>query len=154
MKLGTMLAAVAALAVAAAAVADDKKELKLPPLDAKEWKELKDKGGLKVYPADVDGVIERFSGAVDVCAFAFEDPLLGEDVGVAVVLRDDAPESTMSELHAWAAEHLAQHQLPRRWYVVPEIPRTSRGKVNRQKVATWCSSQTPVDGSTLRSTEP
>ncbi len=122
-------------------------------LRGREREEI-NKGGLKVYPADVDGVIERFSGAVDVCAFAFEDPLLGEDVGVAVVLRDDAPESTMSELHAWAAEHLAQHQLPRRWYVVPEIPRTSRGKVNRQKVATWCSSQTPVDGSTLRSTEP
>jgi FKBP-type peptidyl-prolyl cis-trans isomerase len=48
MKAGSTLAAFAALAVAAA-VADDKKDLKLPPLDAKEWKELKDKGGLKVW---------------------------------------------------------------------------------------------------------
>ena len=44
------LAALAALAVGTAlAVADDKKELKLPPLDSKEWKEVKDKGGLKTW---------------------------------------------------------------------------------------------------------
>lgn len=32
-----------------AAPADDKDKLKLPPLDSKEWKELKGKGGLKVW---------------------------------------------------------------------------------------------------------
>jgi FKBP-type peptidyl-prolyl cis-trans isomerase len=47
----TALAALAAaLTLAAAAPADDKDDkMKLPPLDAKEWKELKDKGGLKVW---------------------------------------------------------------------------------------------------------
>jgi hypothetical protein len=35
--------------------------------------------------------------------------------------------------------------VPARWYVVDEIPRTSRGKVNRADVATACSSMTPLD---------
>jgi FKBP-type peptidyl-prolyl cis-trans isomerase len=50
---GRTLAALAVFAVALTAAADDKKktdkELKLPPLDAKEWKEVKDKGGLKIW---------------------------------------------------------------------------------------------------------
>ena len=68
-------------------------------LRGREREEI-NKGGLKVYPADIDTVVESFPATVDVCAFAFEDSLLGEDVGVAVVLRDEAPD-TMSELHAW-----------------------------------------------------
>ena len=34
---------------------------------------------MKVYPTDVDTVIERFPETMDVCTFALEDPLLGED---------------------------------------------------------------------------
>jgi peptidylprolyl isomerase len=43
------LAAFVAAVVAASAVADDKKELKLPPLDSKEWKEVKGQEGLKKW---------------------------------------------------------------------------------------------------------
>jgi FKBP-type peptidyl-prolyl cis-trans isomerase len=51
MKLLPTLAAVAALAAYAAAddIAKKDDKLKIPALDAKEWKELKDKGGLKVW---------------------------------------------------------------------------------------------------------
>jgi acyl-coenzyme A synthetase/AMP-(fatty) acid ligase len=44
-----------------------------------------------------------------------------------------------------AAERLAAHQLPVRWYLVSEIPRTSRGKVNRRRVAEACAALEPVD---------
>lgn len=42
-------------------------------------------------------------------------------------------------------EHLATYQLPRRWYVVDQIPRTSRGKVSRAQVAARCAGLRPVD---------
>jgi acyl-CoA synthetase (AMP-forming)/AMP-acid ligase II len=86
----------------------------------------------------VDSVVERFPGARDVCCFGYEDPLHGEDVGIAVVL-DDPGESSLSRLQAFCAELLARHQLPQRWYVLDEIPRTSRGKVNRDAVARRCA---------------
>ena len=117
-------------------------------LRGREREEI-NKGGLKVYPADIDSVVESFPATADVCAFAFEDALLGEDVGVAVVLRDDAPEM-LRELHAWTVERLAKHQLPRRWYLLSEIPRTSRGKVNRATVATRCATETPLSLAALR----
>jgi acyl-CoA synthetase (AMP-forming)/AMP-acid ligase II len=101
------------------------------------------KGGMKVYPGDVDAVIERFPATLDVCTFAIDDTLLGEDIGVAVVL-ETADDATLIALHRWSAQHLAAHQLPRKWYVVEEIPRTSRGKANRANVASHCETRQAV----------
>lgn len=111
-------------------------------LRGREREEI-NKGGMKVYPGDVDSVIERFPHTLDVCTFAIPDPLLGEDVGVAVTLAA-TDEHTLIELHQWTGTHLAAHQLPRRWYVLAEIPRTSRGKVNRASVAAHCENLEPV----------
>ena len=94
-------------------------------------------------------MIERFPAASDVCTFAFPEPFLGEDVGVAVVLTEsDVP--TILALHGWTTAHLAKHQVPQRWYLLPEIPRTSRGKVNREAVANHCATETPVSIAALR----
>lgn len=40
---------------------------------------------------------------------------------------------------------LAAHQMPQRWYLLDEIPRTSRNKVNRSMVARRCETLKPVD---------
>src|SRR5262249_13172611 len=82
-------------------------------LRGREREEI-NKGGTKIYPGDVDAVIERFPHTLDVCTFALEDPLLGEDVGVAVVL-DRRDDEVLRTLHAWTSEHLATHQLPKSW---------------------------------------
>jgi oxalate---CoA ligase len=111
-------------------------------LRGREREEI-NKGGVKVYPGDVDGVIERFPDVLDVCSFGQSDPLLGEEIGVAVALQK-ASDSILVKLHEWTAIHLAAHQMPKRWYVVDEIPRGSRGKVNRIDVADHCERREPV----------
>jgi len=112
-------------------------------LRGREREEI-NKGGMKIYPSDIDAVIERFEETTDVCTFAFEEPLQGEDVGIAVVLRS-TNEATLRRLCEWATFHLGKHQLPQRWYSVDEIPRTSRGKVNRSTVAERCASFKAID---------
>lgn len=112
-------------------------------LRGREREEI-NKGGMKIYPGDIDGVIERFAATLDVCSFAYADALLGEDVGVAVALRQ-SDDATLRELFQWTRLHLAAHQLPQRWYILDEIPRTSRGKVNRAQIAEHCGSRQPVD---------
>jgi oxalate---CoA ligase len=107
------------------------------------------RGGIKVYPADVDGVIERFAATIDVCAFGFPEPTLGEEVGVAVVLSSKDPRTVVA-LYDWASSQLARRQVPRRWYIVDEITRTSRGKVSRQGVAEACRDAAPVNFAALR----
>jgi acyl-CoA synthetase (AMP-forming)/AMP-acid ligase II len=103
------------------------------------------KGGMKVYPADIDAVFEAVEGVRDVCAFAYDgDPLYGENVGVAFVA-PDLDEERLRGLHRFVGERLASHQMPARWYAVDEIPRTSRGKINRRNVAESCAALAPLD---------
>lgn len=112
-------------------------------LRGREREEI-NKGGMKIYPGDIDAVVERFEETVDVCTFGFDDPLQGENVGIAVVLRTAGP-AAVGRLFEWMRGHLARHQMPQRWYVLDEIPRSSRGKVNRTAVAAHCASLAPLD---------
>ncbi len=106
-------------------------------LRGREREEI-NKGGMKIYPGDIDSVVERFEATRDVCTFAYPDALHGESVGIAVVL-DSRSDEVLARLEAWCAHHLAVHQLPQRWYLLDEIPRTSRGKVNREEVGRRCA---------------
>ena len=106
------------------------------------------RGGGKVYPEDVEAVVEQFDATLDCCAFGYEDDLGQEELALAVVLRSgDA--RVLRRLHAWAGARLAAFQMPRRWYVMDEIPRTSRGKANRGQIAQRCAGLRPVDPRTL-----
>lgn len=102
------------------------------------------KGGMKIYPGDIDAVAERYEQTLDVCTFAYEDPLYDENIGIAVVLQSPSDEH-LRALYDWLEQHVAKFQMPQRWYVVDEIPRTSRGKLNRSLVAQRCAGLTPVD---------
>lgn len=111
-------------------------------LRGREREEI-NKGGLKVYPGDIDAVVERSPSTIDSCTFGYEDPLYGENVGIAVVV-SPATAQTLGEVYEFARRRLAVHQMPARWYLVEHIPRTARGKVNRADVAGHCATLTPV----------
>jgi acyl-CoA synthetase (AMP-forming)/AMP-acid ligase II len=102
------------------------------------------KGGMKIYPADIDAVVERFDRASDVCAFALDDPIYGQAVGMALVLADQRDE-TICALYSWLKAHLAEHKLPSRWWIIDAIPRTARGKINRDAVKAACEKRPALD---------
>ena len=112
-------------------------------LKGREREEI-NKGGMKIFPADVDAVIDRFTHTADVCTFAVDDPLHGQNVAAAVVLSEPS-DVTVSQLHAWTKQHLAAYKMPVRWYLRDEIPRTSRGKINRDNVMRLCADLKPLD---------
>jgi len=102
------------------------------------------RGGLKVYPGDVEAVVQQFDRVLDSCAFGYDGGSGEEEVALAVVL-SVTDTATLRRLHAWVVERLAAYQLPRRWFLVDEIPQTARGKVNRSQVAARCAGLRPVD---------
>ena len=102
------------------------------------------KGGMKIYPSDIDAVVERFERAKDVCTFALDDPIYGQAVGMAIVLADKQDE-TIRALHAQMRLQLAEHKMPSRWWLLDDIPRTSRGKLNRDAVKAACQKQPALD---------
>ena len=112
-------------------------------LKGREREEI-NKGGTKVHPADIELVAEKFAQTLDVCTFGFEDPLLGENVGIAVVMKEPKDENLRNLIH-WLRQHLAKHQMPQRWSLLDEIPRSSRGKANRSHIAQKCAILEPLD---------
>ena len=106
-------------------------------LRGREREEI-NKGGMKIYPGDIDSVAGQFPAVGDVGSFAVEDPLYGQNVGIALVVKEPS-EKTLAELRAYMDMRLAKHQMPVQWYVVDAIPRNSRGKINREHVAEACA---------------
>lgn len=97
-------------------------------------KELINKGGEKISPAEIDAVFLRFPEIIEAAAFGVPDGRLGEDVAAAVVLRSGS-RVTPEELQARSAIHVASFKVPSRVIVVDRLPRGATGKVLRRVLA-------------------
>ena len=93
-------------------------------------KEMINRGGEKVSPLEVDEVLLNHPAIAQAVTFAFPHQKLGEEIAVAVVLRDGRT-LTDRELRDFAGEHLAEFKVPRKIIFLPEIPKGATGKVQR-----------------------
>lgn len=96
------------------------------------------RAGIKIHPEDVDLLLERHPAVGESCTFGMPDEISGEIVAVAVRLRDDVRVS-VDELRTWCRARLRREAVPEKWYIVEEIPKTDRGKVNRRHVMEHCA---------------
>ena len=96
------------------------------------------RGGIKIYPEELDLLLERHEEVIEACAFGIADPVSGELVAAAVKLLDS---STLDEqrVRNWLAARLNGDVLPDRIFIVDELPRADRGKFNRDQVAAYCT---------------
>lgn len=96
-------------------------------------KDVINRGGEKIAPAEVDTVIESVPGVREAACFGVKHPSLGEEL-VAAVVRE--PDSTIeeAEIIQQAGAHLSRTHVPRRLYFVGELPRTDNGKVRRSEL--------------------
>ena len=112
-------------------------------LKGREREEI-NKGGTKIYPTDIDALVEQFELTKEVCAFAVADPLYGQNIAMAVVLKDESS-ATIRALHDWMKRRLAEFKMPVRWYMLDFLPRNSRGKISRKEVEELCAAKRPLD---------
>lgn len=87
--------------------------------------------GMKITPEDIDIVFEKCHLVKEVCTFGYPDELRGEAIGIALVLN---PNATLREAQDWAKVHINEHKLPHKWFVVDELIKNSRGKINRESL--------------------
>jgi acyl-CoA synthetase (AMP-forming)/AMP-acid ligase II len=97
-------------------------------------KEIINRGGEKLAPAEIDAVLHAHPAVAAAAAFPVPDSRLGEEVGAAVVLHRGAT-ATERELRRFAARRLAPAKVPRRIWIVDALPRTGSGKVRRLELA-------------------
>jgi oxalate---CoA ligase len=96
-------------------------------------KELINRGGEKIAPAEIDDALMRHPAVAEAAAYAVHHPRLGEDVAAAVVLR---PGSTVTkdELRKFLSTQLAWFKVPRHLLFQDQLPRGPTGKVQRQRL--------------------
>jgi acyl-CoA synthetase (AMP-forming)/AMP-acid ligase II len=97
-------------------------------------KEMINRGGEKVSPLEIEAVLLRHPAVTNAAVFPVPDPVMGEEVGAALVLRA-GPAPDESEIRRFCSAGLADHKVPRRIMFVDEIPRGSTGKVQRLSLA-------------------
>jgi len=90
-------------------------------------------GGLNVYPAEVERVLDEHPAVQDACVVGLADDRWGEVVAAAVVCRSDAV-ADEEELAQWCADRLAGYKKPRVVRVLDELPKGSTGKVSKRDV--------------------
>ncbi|CVK92310.1 probable fatty acid transporter FAT2 [Fusarium mangiferae] len=97
-------------------------------------KELINKGGEKISPIELDNVLTRHPKIGEAVSFAIPDEVYGQDIGVAVVLKN-GEKLTAEELKAWVAERSAKFKVPKKIYFTEIMPKTATGKIQRRIVA-------------------
>ncbi len=95
-------------------------------------KELINRGGEKIAPREIDEVLLSHPCVAEAVAFGMPHPTWGEEVAVAVVLREPQSEAV---LLGFCKERLADFKCPKKIHIVETIPRTATGKIQRRAVA-------------------
>lgn len=97
------------------------------------------RGGMKFSPAVVEAALARHPSVAEAAVFPLDDPVLGQRVAAALVLR---PRATLeqSDLAAWLRTQAGRHERPDVVYVVDSLPETANGKVDRRSLASRPSS--------------
>src|ERR1700689_4030876 len=99
-------------------------------------KDLILRGGFNVFPRDVEEVLVGPPAVAQAGVVGRPDARLGEEVCAFVSLRAGAS-ATAEELSEHARKHLGANKNPRRTTIVPAIPLTSVGKLDRKKLRQW-----------------
>jgi acyl-CoA synthetase (AMP-forming)/AMP-acid ligase II len=83
---------------------------------------------MKVWPAEVEGLMYAHPAIHECCVIASPDERRGETVKAVVVLKPGA-KATAEELAAWCRERMAAYKVPRLWAFVDALPKSPTGKV-------------------------
>jgi malonyl-CoA/methylmalonyl-CoA synthetase len=87
-------------------------------------------GGLNVYPREVEILLDGLPGIAESAVIGAPHPDFGEAV-LAIVVPGDGAAPTEAGIIAALKDRLAGFKVPKRVFIVPELPRNSMGKVEK-----------------------
>lgn len=95
-------------------------------------KDMINRGGLKIYSAEVESVLASHPDVVESAIIAKPCPVLGERVHAVVVTRNAVKGDA---LRAWCAERLSDYKVPETIDLTAEpLPRNANGKVIKRQL--------------------
>jgi malonyl-CoA/methylmalonyl-CoA synthetase len=93
-------------------------------------KDLIISGGYNVYPKEIESCIDEMAGVAESAVIGLPHPDFGEAVAAVIVPR---PGATVDPAQVIAAlkERIANYKVPKRVWIVDELPRNAMGKVQK-----------------------
>ena len=88
-------------------------------------------GGMKVSPEEVDIALEELSHVKEACTYRVSDPLLGEVPHSLISIEDNIMDISHEQIFKNLTIKLSNYKIPKKFKIVKEIPKNSRGKVDR-----------------------
>ncbi len=97
-------------------------------------KEIINRGGEKISPKEIDEVLLNHPDILQAMTFAVPSSKLGEEIGAAIVLRDNV-NITEWDVQMYVANQLADFKVPNHILFLEEIPKGPTGKLQRVNLA-------------------
>ena len=91
------------------------------------------RGGMNIYPREIEEVLYGHPDVVEVCVIGVPDPARGEEVKAYAALRK-AAKTTPEELKAYCQERMARYKVPRYVEILPSLPKGPTGKLLKRKL--------------------
>jgi len=91
------------------------------------------RGGVNIYPAEIEEVLNTMEGVRDVAVVGKPDREMGETV-VAFIVREKGAEVTEKKIQDYCYERMANHKIPKIIYFVDDLPRTPTGKILKREL--------------------
>ncbi|MBZ0199498.1 MAG: o-succinylbenzoate--CoA ligase, partial [Ignavibacteriaceae bacterium] len=93
-------------------------------------------GGENISPFEVEDILLSYPGIAEAVVFQMEDNKWGHIPAAALVL---TAKINADVLLTFLRERLADFKVPRRFFYLEELPKTSLGKIEKEKVKQICS---------------
>jgi malonyl-CoA/methylmalonyl-CoA synthetase len=93
-------------------------------------KDLIISGGYNVYPKEIESFIDDIDGVLESAVIGVPHPDFGEAV-IAVIVRKSDASTSETDVSAFLKSRIANFKVPKRIFFVPELPRNTMGKVQK-----------------------
>lgn len=100
-------------------------------------KDLIIRGGMNIYPREVEDVLFDHPEVGQASVVAIPDPVWGESIAAVILPANPSSPPAPDALHAHCREQLAPHKTPTHWFYVDAYPLTPSGKVQKFVLQEW-----------------
>jgi len=101
-------------------------------------KDLIIRGGMNIAPVEIDEILLKHPDILEAAAVGVPDKIYGEEVVCYVVAKPDASRSGVALTEASVRQHceafLPPPKMPKQIFIVPDLPKSDRGKVLRARL--------------------
>ncbi len=90
--------------------------------------------GMNVYPRVIEEVVHKMAHIMEVAVVGEAHALHGE-VPIAYVVVEPDSDVSESDIRAWCQEYLGRYEIPRRIYLVADLPKNATGKILKRELS-------------------